>query len=57
MHGLIAPFLEVITLAIILLVVGHVAPHVLGIASRAIVVPIILMTIVRLSIIAVVPVA
>ncbi len=46
MHGLVTQFFEVIALAIILLVVGLVAPHVLVVASRAIVVPIILMTIV-----------
>ncbi len=49
MHGRIAPFLEVITLLIILLVVGLVAPHVLVVAPRAIVVPIISMMIVRSS--------
>ncbi len=47
MHGLITLFLEVIALAIILLVGGLVAPHVLVIALRAIVAPIISMTIVR----------
>jgi hypothetical protein len=56
-HSLVALFLEVITLAIILLVVGLAAPHVLVVASRAIVVPIISMTIVGLLIIAVVLVA
>ncbi len=50
-------FLEVIALAIILLVVGLVAPHVLVVASRAIVAPIVSMTIVGLSIIAVALVA
>jgi hypothetical protein len=51
-HGFVTLFLEVIALAIILLVVGLVAPHVLVIASRVIVALIILMTIVGLSIIA-----
>jgi hypothetical protein len=37
MHGLVALFLEVILTAIILLVVGLVAPHVLAVALRAIV--------------------
>ncbi len=41
MHGLDVLFLEVIILAFILLVIGLVAPHVLVIASRAIVAPII----------------
>jgi hypothetical protein len=36
-HGLITLFLEVIALAIILLVVGLVAPYVLVVASSAIV--------------------
>ncbi len=53
MHGLVAPFLEVIALAFILLVVGLVAPRVLVIASRVIMAPIVLMTIVGSSIIAV----
>ncbi len=53
MHGIITLFLEVITLAIILLVVGLVAPHVHVVALRVIVVPIVLMTIVGSSIIAV----
>ncbi len=53
MHGLITLFLEVIALAIILLVVGLVAPHVLVVASRTIVAPIISMTIVGSLIIAV----
>jgi hypothetical protein len=54
MHGLITLFLEVIALAIILLVVGLVAPHVFVIASRAVVAPIVLMMIVGSLIIAVV---
>ncbi len=57
MHGLIAPFLGVIVLAIILLVVGHGAFWVLDITSRATAMPIVLMTIVGLSIIAVALVA
>ncbi len=57
MHGLVAPFLEVIAFAIILLVVGLVAPHVLVVASRAIVAPIVSMKIVGSLIIAVVLVA
>jgi hypothetical protein len=57
MHGLIALFLEVITLAIILLVVGLVAPHVLVVASRAIMALIISMMIVGSLIIAVASVA
>jgi hypothetical protein len=57
MHGLIAHFLEVIVAAIILLVVGLVASHVLVVALRAIVASIILMTIVRSSIIVVMLVA
>jgi hypothetical protein len=56
-HGLITLFLEVITLAIILLVIGLVAPHVLVIALRTILAPIVLMTIVGWSIIAVASVA
>jgi hypothetical protein len=44
MHGLVALFLEVISLAIILLVIGLVTPHVLVVALRAFVAPIILMT-------------
>jgi hypothetical protein len=47
----------VIALAIILFVVGLVAPHVLVVASRVIVVPIVLMTIVGSLIIAVALVA
>ncbi len=46
MHGLIALFLEVIVLAIILLIVGLVAPHVLLVMLRAIVVRIVSMLIV-----------
>ncbi len=57
MHGLVALFLEVIALAIILLVVGLVAPCVLVIASRAIVALIVSMTIVGLLIITVASVA
>ncbi len=57
MHGLVALFLEVITLVIILLVIRLVASHVLVIASRAIVALIILMTLVGLLIIAVASVA
>ncbi len=53
MHGLVTLFLEVITIAIILLVIGLVAPHVLVIASRAIVALILSMTIVGSSITAV----
>jgi hypothetical protein len=55
-HGLVTFFLEVIALAIILLVVELVAPHVLVVASRAIVVPIVLMRIIG-SIVAVALVA
>ncbi len=51
MHGLVTLFLEVIALAIILLVIGLVAPHVLVVASRAIMAPIVLMMIVGLLII------
>jgi hypothetical protein len=50
-------FLEVNALAIILLVVGLVDPHVLVVALRAIMAPVVLMTIVGLSIIAVALVA
>jgi hypothetical protein len=57
MHGLVALFLEVIMLAIILLVVGLVAPHVQVVASRAIVALIVSMMIVGLPIIAVASVA
>jgi hypothetical protein len=56
-HGLVTLFLEVTVLAIILLVVGLVAPHVLVIALRAIVAPIVLMMIVRSLIIVVALVA
>jgi hypothetical protein len=52
-HGLVTLFLEVIALAIILLIIGLVAPHVFVAASRAIVAPIVLMLIVRSLIIAV----
>jgi hypothetical protein len=52
-HGLDTLFLEVIALAIILLVVGLVAPHVLLVTLRAIMAPIVLMAIVGLLIIAV----
>ncbi len=44
MCGLVALILEVIMLAIILLVVGLVAPHVLVVALRAIVAPIVSMS-------------
>jgi hypothetical protein len=47
MHGLVALFLEVIVLAIILLFVGLVVPHVLVVASTMIMALIILMTIIR----------
>ncbi len=57
MHGLVTLFLEVITLGIILLVVGLVAPHVFVVPSRAIMAPIVSMRIVGLSIIAVMSVA
>ncbi len=57
MHGLVTLFLEVIMLVIILLVVGLVAPHVLVVASRTIVAPIVSMTIVGLLIIAATSVA
>jgi hypothetical protein len=56
-HGLVTLFLEVIMLVIILLVVGLVAPHVLVVASRTIVAPIVSMTIVGLLIIAATSVA
>ncbi len=46
MHGLVTLFLEVIVFVIIFLVIGLVAPHVLVVASRAIVAPFVLMTIV-----------
>jgi hypothetical protein len=54
MHGYGTLFLEVIALAIILLVLGLDAPHVLVVASLAIVVPIVLMLIGGLLIIAIV---
>ncbi len=57
MHGLVAPFLGVIALAIILLVVGLGAFWVLVVTLRAITTPIVLITIAGLSIIAVVLVA
>ncbi len=57
MHGLIVLFLEVITLAIILLFVGLAALQVLIVATRTIVASINLMMIVRLAIIAIVSVA
>ncbi len=57
MHGLVAPFLGVIALAIILLVVGLGAFQVLILTSRAIVMPIVSMTKVRSLIIAVASVA
>jgi hypothetical protein len=57
MHGLVTPFLEVILLAIIFLVIGLVVPHVLVVPLRAVVAPIVLMTIVRSLIIAVTLVA
>jgi hypothetical protein len=43
-HGLVTLFLEVIALAIILLVVGLVVPHVLVIALTRIMASIVLMT-------------
>ncbi len=57
MHGLVALFLEVIATAIILLVIGLVALHVLVGASRVIVALIVSMTIVGSLIIAVALVA
>ncbi len=57
MHGLVTLILEVIALAIILLVIGLVAPHVLVVPLRMIVAPIVLMMIVGSSIIAVALVA
>ncbi len=57
MHGLVAPFLGVIALAIILLVVGLRAFQVLILTSRAIVMPIVSMTTVGSLIIAVALVA
>ncbi len=53
MHGLVTLFLEVIVLEIILLVVGLVAPHVLVIVLRAIMAPIVSITIFGSSIITV----
>jgi hypothetical protein len=52
-HGLVTLFLEVIVLEIILLVVGLVAPHVLVIVLRAIMAPIVSITIFGSSIITV----
>ncbi len=57
MHGLVTLFLEVIVLAIIRLVIGLVAFHVIVAALRAILVAIVSMTIVGLLIIAVASVA
>ncbi len=57
MHGLVTLFLEVIALAIILLVIGLVAPHILVVVSRTMVAPIVSMTIVGSLIITVVSVA
>ncbi len=57
MHGLVTLFLEVIGLAIILLDVGLIAPHVFVVASRSIVASIVLMRIVGSLINAVVLVA
>ncbi len=57
MHGLVTLFVEVIALAIVILVVGLVAPHVFVVALRAIMAPIVLMTKVGSSIIAVTLVA
>jgi hypothetical protein len=57
MHDLVAFFLEVIASAVILLVVGIVAPHVLVVALRVIMVSIVLIRIVGLLIIAVALVA
>jgi hypothetical protein len=57
MHGLVALFLEVITLAIILLVVGLVVPCVLVVALTMIMVSIVLMTIIRPAIVAIALVA
>ncbi len=50
MHGLVALFLGVIALAVILLVIGLVAPCVLIVATTTIVASIVLMTMVRLEI-------
>ncbi len=57
MHGLVALFLKVITLAIILLVVGLVVPCILVVALAMIMSLIILMMIIRLAIIAITSVA
>jgi hypothetical protein len=57
MHGLVTPFLGVIALAIILLVVGLGAFQVFILTLRAIVMPIVSMTIVGSSIISVASVA
>ncbi len=57
MHSLVTLFLEVITLAIILLVIGLAVPQVLAITSTTIMALIILMTIIRSEIIAVMLVA
>ncbi len=53
MHGLVTLFLEVITLALILLVVGLAVPHVLVITLPMIIASIVSMTIIRSAIIAV----
>jgi hypothetical protein len=50
-HGLGALFLEVIALAIILLVVGFVVPHIIVVASTTIMVSIVSMMIIRLAIV------
>jgi hypothetical protein len=52
-HGIVTLFLEVITLAIILLVVGLAVPHVLVITLTMIMASIVSMMIIRLAIIAV----
>ncbi len=57
MHGLSTLFLEVITLAIILLVLGLVVPRVLAVASTTIMASIVSMTVIRLAIIAITSVA
>jgi hypothetical protein len=56
-HGLVTLSLEVITLAIILLVVGLVVPHVLAVALTMIMALIALTTIVRLAIVTITSVA
>ncbi len=56
-HSLLAPFLEVIVLAIILLVVGLVVPCILVFASTTIMTLVILMMIVRSAIVAITSVA